>query len=291
VLTAIAMLEDGVVNAQSSFDDVRNTYRIGSETMKTSHFTGSGIRIIDAISRSSNGYFWHYSTKMGSGRARQGLSECLLPWSRRFGFGERPGLDVSGLQASGRLPRPGRVDDPPELARNVIGQGAMTVSPLQVARFMAAVAARGKLTTPHIASESAGSPVQLEVSDRTWELVHRGMYECVNDGYGTASKSRVLRRIVAAGKTGTAQTGHFWSRDAWARRQAGDKGVQPDIPKPDHAWFAGFAPASKPKYAFVMLAEFSGLPGGDVADCVGEVVEAALKRDGTAKPNTPQVRR
>lgn len=276
ILTAIAMLEDGVVTAQSSFDDLRHDYRIGSETMRTSHFTGSGIRVTDALCRSSNGYFWHYSTKMGGGSARRGLEDCLLPWARRFGFGERPGLDAAGLQAAGRLPRPGRVDDPPELARNTIGQGAMTASPLQVARFLAAVASRGKLCTPHISSEPGPAPVQIAVSDKTWELVHRGMYECIHSGHGTASKSRVLRRISAAGKTGTAQTGHFWSRDDWARRQAGERGVQPELRKPDHAWFGGFAPANKPKYAFVMLAEFSGLSGGDVADCVGEVVEAAL---------------
>jgi len=304
ILTSIAMLEEGVVNARSSFDDIYHEYRIGTEIAKSNHKAGYNINVVRALSKSSNGYYWNYSTKMGDGRANRGLTEVLLPWARRFGFGEKPGLDITGLQAAGRLPRPGRVDDPPELARNVMGQGAMTASPLQVARFIAAVAARGRLTTPHLSAESDGNAVTIPVSDETWRLVHQGMWECVNDVEGTAYKSRVLRRIAASGKTGTAQTGHFWSRDAWARKQAGER-IQPDIRKPDHAWFAGFAPSApttgtgangrKPKIAFVMLAEFSGLPGSDIADCVGEVVEAALARQVTpnakAAQSKPEVRR
>ncbi|MDH5642476.1 MAG: penicillin-binding transpeptidase domain-containing protein, partial [Nitrospira sp.] len=92
------------------------------------------------------------------------------------------------------------------------------------------------------------------VSDATWDVIHKGMQEVVEGGYGTANKSeaRALKRIRAAGKTGTAENG---------------KGV------PDHAWFAGFAPYDEPQVAFVILAANSDLYGASVAPVIAEALE------------------
>ncbi len=311
IVSAIALLEDGVVSDSQTFDDVHSRYKIGSTWLRTSHPTGHRVDMPLALAASSNGYFWHASTLMGEGRPQRGYRETLLPWARALGFGELPGLDSAGLQTAGSLPDPTAVS-PPDLALLSIGQGQMLASPLQVARMLAAVASRGRLTSPHLSAEGGGEAILLPVRESTWDTVHRGLIDCVHTSRGTAYKSRVLRRINAAGKTGTAQTGKFWSLEtgklasAKARIREGNgtpedtalleaagltptAQIVPDLQIPDHAWFGGFAPFDKPKYAFVMLAEFSGLGGSEVADLVGEVVEFALKKDAAKAETAPVV--
>ncbi|MCA8938252.1 MAG: hypothetical protein KDB07_00460, partial [Planctomycetes bacterium] len=150
----------------------------------------------------------------------------------------------------------------------------------QVLRFYGAVATKGMLFTPHFCEENVQPPTIIEVSDRTWEVVHKGLRGAVSYGSegphldlnGTAKDAKVLKRIRGIGKTGTAEVGKW--RDDEGEFHA----------KPDHAWFAGFAPYDKPKVAFVALAEYSGLHGADLADLCGEIAEAWFNSQETTPP-------
>jgi penicillin-binding protein 2 len=94
----------------------------------------------------------------------------------------------------------------------------------------------------------------------------------------------LARRIRVAGKTGTAQAGIFKTADGSILRDAAGDPVE----KPDHSWFTGYAPYDKPQFAFVVLAEYSGLAGAEVADIGAEIVERCLaKRAGAAQPMPP----
>ena len=262
ILSSIAMLESKTLTARSRFNEGEGKAVVQGRGFKLTTYHGAGdVDLEGAIAHSSNGYFWHYSELMPGASPAERFSRVLEPWSRTFGFGEIPGVELTG-QSRGKLPNP-RTVSASDLAQLCIGQGRMLASPLQVARFMAAVANRGKLPTPHLALDSDLSTTETGVTPSTWTIVIEGMKDVVSSG--TAAKSRICKRLNVAAKTGTAQIGHF--TDA--------RGTRHEIPT--HAWFAGFAPAEKPKIAFAVLAEYSGLYGGDLADLTGEILEFALR--------------
>ena len=101
----------------------------------------------------------------------------------------------------------------------------------------------------------------VSVSAESFALLRRGLFGVVNEPKGTAYRAR-SSKVEVAGKTGTAQA-------ARARR----KGEDPAVDFLDHAWFAGYAPAAKPRIAFAVIVEHGG-HGGDVAAPVAmEVVD------------------
>jgi penicillin-binding protein 2 len=226
--------------------------------------------LADALGRSCNVYFFT--------AARHSGPRPLVDWARKLGFGEPTGIDVPG-ESAGRLPSP----DQNELARGrrwypgdtlglVIGQSSLLVTPLQMARLMAAVANGGQLVTPHLAAgtgqvrhDGAISSAAPRADDsfspdaprfsrpdpkpipglhaETLDAVREGLERVVQDRHGTAYKTVRLPSVKIAGKTGTAEVGGRL---------------------PDHAWFAGYVPADEPRVAFVVLIEHGG-SGGKVA--------------------------
>jgi len=206
--------------------------------------------------------------------------EPLLRWAGRFGFGRPTGVDLPE-EAAGLLPDPTSVRDPQGNPREsgdaqllAIGQGPLQVTPLQVVRMMAAVANGGQLVTPHVVSrlglpqraedasprDDSHDPIQVPppqpvagLRPETLATVREGLERVVSDPRGTAYGTVRLDSIAVAGKTGTAETG-------------GDRG--------DHAWLAGYAPAERPKLAFVVVLEHAG----DGAVTAGPVVKRLVLR-------------
>ena len=123
---------------------------------------------------------------------------------------------------------------------SAIGQGALQVTPIQMARLYAAVANGGWLVTPHLVER----PTQrrwLGLKPITLQVLHKGLRMVVTDGTGRVLNDPNLPPV--AGKTGTGE----------------------DPPRPDHAWFGGYAPAGKPTLVIVAFGENSGGYGGTVA--------------------------
>jgi penicillin-binding protein 2 len=226
------------------------------------HGTGHGeIALSDALAESCNVYFLHHAENLPP--------QSLVGWARRLGFGQPAGVDLPG-EARGNLPTPdsigedeGRgwhVDDTQAMS---IGQGALTATPLQVVRMMAAVANGGLLVTPHVVRQetdgrvgpSAPSPEdELRptlppkpvpgLTRATLAAIQAGLLQAVADREGTAHGPLYLEQISIAGKTGTAEIGEG---------------------QPDHAWFAGYVPADRPRYAMVVVLERAG--NGATAAC------------------------
>ncbi len=204
----------------------------------------------------------------------------MIAWARRFGFGQPTGVDLSH-ESAGELPDPKASDDPkvsddpkkrPWAASDTmslaVGQGTLRVTPLQVARLVAAVANGGRLVTPHlvdrirrrdkpdIVPERPETPT-VALSDDTLAAVRRGMVDAVATPGGTAYATVFHATVSIAGKTGTAQTGKNLA---------------------DHAWFAGYVPVEDPKYALVVVLEHSG-NGGEAAGPVAQhLIEALSSR-------------
>ena len=243
-LTAVALLETGTVDPRSTF--TCQGYLKQPDQRRCALFVRHGVghgevTLTDALAQSCNVYFFHYAASLGAA--------ALVDWSERLGLGHPTGVDLPG-EAAGTLPQ-----HPGDTLAMAIGQDALTATPLQVVRMMAAVANGGRLVTPHVAKDAI-LPDALPIAGlhpSTLAAVREGLEHVVADPKGTAHGSVYLDSIAIAGKTGTASVGP---------RHA------------DHAWFAGYVPADKPRWAMVVVLEHAG----DAAIAAGPVVKRLVLR-------------
>jgi penicillin-binding protein 2 len=274
-LAAVALLESGVVDPEEPFFCQGYLHQPDRQRCAIYRRQGIGhgeLSLADALAQSCNVYFFHHCGRMGP--------EPLLRWARRFAFGRPTGVDLPE-EAAGLVPDPATARDAESDARAsgdaqqlAIGQGPLQATPLQVVRLMAAVANGGQLVTPHLVSglglpqraedtsprDDSDDPIQVAAPQpvaglrpETLATVREGLEHVVSDPRGTAYGTVRLDSIAIAGKTGTAETG-------------GDRG--------DHAWFAGYVPAERPKLAFVVVLEHAG----DGATAAGPVAKRLVLR-------------
>ncbi len=223
------------------------------------HGIGHGdVTLVDALAQSCNVYFFHHVTALGP--------ERLVAWARRFGFGQPVPTATCGERDGGHVPAPAELRLPAALESLAVGQGTLTATPLEVVRMYAAIANGGYLLPVRLvrdardvradeAASSADLPEGCRIaglSAASLATVREGLRRVVDDPAGTAFGTVRMRDLAVAGKTGTAQTG-------------GDG---------DHAWFAGYAPAAAPRFAFVVAVE----QGGSGADVAGAMCRHLLER-------------
>jgi penicillin-binding protein 2 len=190
------------------------------------------MALTTALSQSCDTYFYDVGNRYYTrGEHERKYWTAMQAWAKKFGFGERPGLDIAG-EATGLLPTPAwrkatytgidRAWNPGDLIQMAIGQKDLTVTPLQMARFYAAMANGGNLVTPHIVSsiEQPGNdgspPVSLytfpprpaqpiKVDPQALSVVREGLYQATHDANGTSSGVFGSFPVPIAGKTGTAE--------------------------------------------------------------------------------------
>jgi penicillin-binding protein 2 len=272
VLSAVAFLESGRLDPERSFHcqgflDEPDRYRcLIYRTFGASH---GDLTLVDALARSCNVYFFDAARRIGGA--------SISDWGTRFGFGQPSGIDLPG-ERGGNLPM---IAQPTEKDRRAarssgdalqlaIGQARLTATPLQVARLMAAVANGGKLVVPRLVESAGPARVSVVESDasvssqatavrgltpRSLHYIRRGLTAVVADPHGTGYKTVRLPEISIAGKTGTAEAGGG---------------------KPDHAWFAGYVPADRPKIAFVVVLENAGSGGHAAGPVARKFVQACV---------------
>jgi len=285
ILTSICVLEEGTISTGTEIDCRGALFSSHPHRFRCWARYGHGrLAIREAIQRSCNVFFYTCADRAGQGP--------IAEWAQEFEFGTRPGTELRRFESPGLVPTPEwkrpAIGEPWYRGdtRNLsIGQGYLTVTPLQVVRLIAAVANGGTLPPARLVSKvvtedgqpvpfendlAVRSPRKIHVSATTLATVRQGLHDVVNTRAGTAHKAfgdSVLPYLVA-GKTSTAQTG----------RPDGNAG-----------WFAGYFPASKPRIAFAVVAE--GLHrsspedeeeehGGDVA---APIVRRVLERYETEK--------
>ena len=152
VISAVAAIESGAMPPDVPFpclgylDSPEKRHRC--YTFLHQHAGHGDVTLVDALCRSCNVYFFTAARRMGP--------ETLVEWARQFGIGQPTGLDLPSEEA-GRLPAPDtqrtpwKPGDTLDLA---IGQSKLEVTPMQMARVIAAVANNGYLVTPHLAANS-----------------------------------------------------------------------------------------------------------------------------------------
>jgi cell division protein FtsI/penicillin-binding protein 2 len=197
-LTAAAVIEQRLYKPNSMFD-LPSTIRVADRTIHESHGRGA-VRwsLTDIVTHSSN----VGTVKLGLRLGEKGLYDSFSA----FGLTEKPGVDFPG-EAKGWLP-PTTSWSPSSIGNIPFGQG-VSVTPLQLARAVGALANGGVLSTPHLLLDVPEAPeLQLTwpqrsaVSTRTAAQVTSMLQSVVTSGTGTEAK---VAGYSVAGKTGTAQ--------------------------------------------------------------------------------------
>jgi penicillin-binding protein 2 len=253
------------------------------------------LNMRNAIAQSCDVYFFRVAWKLGINR----MDEFMKP----FGYGELTGIDIPGekpgLYASPEwkkhaFKRPAdQVWFPGEAISMGIGQGPITVTPLQQAHFAAEIAERGKLVaTPHMvyATRAAGSntlqpraphftaPVDVATPEQ-WSVIIDGMVGAVTRGTASPFLAKPVRYPLA-GKTGTAQVFTIKQTDSTRAKIVDER-------RRDHAWFIAFAPVDDPKIAVAVLVENGGFGGSTAAPIAQKVIDAYLLAPDGDDANKP----
>ena len=245
-IVALTALNDGEIDEDTTIDCPASV-TLGGHTFNNHNRRAAGsINVKSALASSNNIWFGKVGMRLGS--------NAFLATARRFGFGEKTGLDLIG-ESPGLVPtnewmlanHKRRFMDGDAFNLS-IGQGSLEVSPLQVAQAVAGIANGGvlpKLHLIHQVQDPFGRVIRQAVPERrNWlgieaeaiEVVREGMRQVVDGGTGRAAE---LSFTELCGKTGTAQ----WKIGS----------------KTNLAWFAGFLPYDEPRFAFAAV--YEGRPG------------------------------
>lgn len=253
-ITALAALESHRATADETHH-CPGYFQLGRATFRCWYHTGHNtLTMRQAVERSCNVYFFHAGLESGIG--------TLHEMATRMGLGRKTGIELD-YEISGLVPdeawkrrqyQDGWRDG--DTCNVAIGQGALVVTPLQMAVVTSLLANGGRLYRPRLVRgvREAGSerfnldPPEL-VRDMGWDpanvaVVRNGMRDVVNSEQGTARRV-ALPGVTVAGKTGTAEFGRKEDRQR-------------------HAWMIAFAPFEAPRYAVVMLVD-EGISGGETA--------------------------
>jgi len=266
IVAAIAALEEGVITPHTTFY-CPGYLSVYNTVFRCARPGGHGVvDVRKALQHSCNVFFYQVGIRLEIAR--------LAKWARRLGLGKPTGIDLPH-EASGLVPdsawklRALKLPWwPGETVSVAIGQGALTVTPLQLARLAALVANGGQLVRPHLVKALGGAdlpaPLAPDVGARpeTLAVVREGLEAVVNQ-QGTGWRAR-LQDYTVAGKTGSAQV------VASARLQ---RNLEVEALRP-HGWFVAFAPAENPRIALAVLAEH----GGSGAEAAAPIARRILAR-------------
>jgi cell division protein FtsI/penicillin-binding protein 2 len=235
IIAGTAALEEGIVNPDTKFDCSAGYIEVGGKRIKDAHRHGI-LSFKEVIQKSSN----VGTIKIGFSLGRERLYEYI----KRFGFGEKTGIDLAG-EVSGWVYSPSKWSGT-SIGAISIGQ-EVAVTPLQVLRAYAAIANGGFLVRPYVVSEVKSpdgntvykiNPEAKRILSEKTVNVFREILKTVTEEGGTALEAAVDGNQVA-GKTGTAQL-----IDPKTKRYSKDKFVSS---------FVGFVPADKPKIAMIVV--------------------------------------
>ena len=219
------------------------------------------VNLHKAIVASCDVYFYNVGKLLGIDR--------ISYYANALALGHLTGIDLPG-EEPGLVPSEAWVERvyhhkwyPGSTISVSIGQGAVMVTPVQLARMIAGVASGGKLLEPHLLKDDPNvKNIAFPISDNTVDVVTQGMWGVVNEPDGTTSGLVKLKNIDFCGKTGTAQTMSF--------------GLQNRLGKhvKENGWFVGYAPRRNPEIVVAALVQKGGWGSTSAAPIVRDVVKA-----------------
>ncbi|TKB92421.1 MAG: penicillin-binding protein 2 [Nitrospira sp.] len=282
VMMAAAALETKTVTPSTTIF-CNGGYQFGRRTYHDWKAGGHGsVDLRHALVQSCDVYFYTVGQRMGI--------ETMASFAHQFGLGEETGIELPseriGIVPSEAWKRKAKNEPwlPGETISAAIGQGYVSVTPLQMASLIGTVANDGAMFRPRLiqavmdraTGELHPRPAELK---RTLKL-RPGILPVIKDALagvvkeGTATKAQSAL-VTIAGKTGTAQVAALRT------------GPEKDIPKKfrDHAWFVAFAPVEAPTIAVAVIGEHLGHGGSASAPLAKELIETYVKLNLHAPSN------
>jgi penicillin-binding protein 2 len=268
IVTATAMLEDK--NPPQNFTTFCPGYGTfyGRQFKCWVYYAKTGARshgvtnLHEAILKSCDVFFYTVGMRLGIDR--------LSYYGSKFGLGRKTGIDLPE-ELPGLMPSAEWVERvfhrkwyPGETISVSTGQGAVTTTPLQLARMIGGIASGGVFKQPHMLKDAPNvGEERFPISEPTVEKITDAMYGVVNESGGTGGQLR-LAGIEFSGKSGTAQVIGYDTRARVGKQKQFE----------DNAWFVGYAPRRNPEIVVAVLVQESGKHGGEAA---GPVVKDVIK--------------
>ncbi|MGQ9630134.1 MAG: penicillin-binding protein 2 [bacterium] len=280
IVTATAGLQEGVINTQTRIHDP-GYIETGDKKRPYLYCWYRGghgdLNLRQAIKYSCNVFFYTVGRDLGVDK--------LIRMAREYGFGSITGIDLDG-EDPGLLPTPEwkkRTYNEEWYSGNTmmlaIGQYALLATPIQALGMVEVIANGGTLYQPHVLKRSIDADGRvMEVKPRKvrqirfekehLRAIRSGMWGVVNDaGFGTG-RTAYTSAVEMAGKTGTAQNERSYKEE-----------------NKEHGWFIAYAPYDKPKYAVVVITEYTGAWGAASASTVRRVMEGLFGKSGATQSN------
>ena len=258
MVTARAGLETGTITPKTKINDT-GVFRKYNSSWKCWNRYGHGyLNVSQAIEHSCNYFFYDLGDRLGI--------DNLAKYSYYLGLGHKTGIElkgeIDGVLASNEIAKQeNRVWNPGETISAAIGQSYNTFTPLQMAKYVAMIANRGKnldVTIVKSIINPDGSEVsrdeyesyvneklglqqenveEMNFKEENIEAILEGMRGVTSESGGTAYSTFRNFNIEVGGKTGSAQTG---------------------VQGKTNAWFVGFAPFDDPEIAIVVFVRNGG---------------------------------
>ena len=277
LVVAAAGLESGSIS-RSTPVDCRGQFAIGDRVFKDWKKGGHGlVTLHEGLVHSCDIYFYTLGQQLGI--------DQIAHYAVQLGLGHRTGIDLPA-ENSGIVPSRewkeralGKPWYPGETISVAIGQGFVTVTPLQMATLIGTIANNGVQYKPRVVRQlkkrqdgtlvdiapSRSETVQLQ--QETLTALHEALRDVVVSGTGRRAQSR---GITISGKTGTAQVVSLDNVES-----------EDDVPHAlrDHAWFVAYAPSDDPKIAVSVIVEHMGHGGAIAAPIARAIIDEYFQPD------------
>lgn len=280
LITSVAALEGGLITPDTPLFD-GGSLTVGGVTFNNAGGVAHGsLALRQALTVSSDVFFY----RLGLAAENRGNGLLIQDWAHRLGLGRLTGIDLPA-EGQGLVPSPAwrnalykkkLTDRPWSVGDNInlaVGQGDLSVTPLQLAVAYAAVANGGYVVRPHLGQriEDADGRVlqefetpsrrKVDIDPAYRQAIMDGLYGAANLPGGTSTAVFQGFKIPVAGKTGTAEKG---------------------LGRPDQSWYAAITYPNDPQYVVVATDEAGGFGAERAAPMVRQIIAALYdaKDDG-----------
>lgn len=232
---AIAVIENGYNNDTFVCE---GSLEIGDRRFRCHNLSGHGImNLCTSLAHSCNCYFYSFATVLGGASIYKTASKLSL--------GSRIKLADNLFTVEGNLPNLNELTNSGTLANLSIGQGNLMASPISMLNLYLAIAGEGSYCVPSVVERTIEDGIEKTydrgsltkvMSSETAAILREYLKTVITDGTGVEAAPS---NTIAAGKTGTAQTGRFY--------KSGEEIT--------NSWFCGFFPADEPQYVVVVMSD------------------------------------
>lgn len=285
IVMAAALLDTQTIGPKETMT-CHGSFPFGRRVFRDWKRSGHGsVDLTKAISESCDVYFYKAGNQLGI--------DTISKYSRQFGLGAKTGIalssEQSGLVPSTEWKRKNRGEPwyPGETISIAIGQGFLSVTPIQMAKVVSIVATNGRVVQPRLLKatrlrrtgnlKEEPSPItqQLPLSPEIFSKIKEGLAAVVTKGTAKRAQSNI---VSIAGKTGTAQV--VGMKDDDDKSEVAKK-------HQDHAWFVAFAPVDQPKIAVAVIVEHAGHGGSAAAPLAKTLIEAYINGESPQQDGSP----